>query len=206
MRKTISKKAGPVLKNTGAVTSGIFQELAHHFMQLTPDILYIYDVKRNKFIAVNRGMAVLLGYKPDEKKICTPAFMGITHPEDLPRTAAFIEDWNQINSNLIREMEYRVIDAEDEYRWIRHKCRVIKRDDEGLAWQISGIVSDINEQKKIEEKLHESELLLMEKNRVLRELNYELAIEIREREKAEKEVKKAYAELEGRFKAAAGNA
>lgn len=196
MRKSISN--GALSIKNAALTSGIFKDLAYHFMQLSPNVFYTYDVKRNKFMWVNHDFNNLLGYEPHNEKLCTPAFIGITHADDAAQTIDFIKSWNEINNNVVREIAYRIADGEDEYRWINHKCRVIRRDEKGLAWRISGIVTDITDQKNIEQKLHENELLLMEKNRVLRELNYELALEIREREKAEKELKKAYTELETR--------
>jgi PAS domain-containing protein len=48
-------------------------------------------------------------------------------------------------------IEYRILNKEKEYKWVRSEGKVMERDSNGAPLRISGIIRDINEQKEKEQ-------------------------------------------------------
>jgi adenylate cyclase len=73
------------------------------------------------------------------------------HPDDAADYGAQVRDHFRGASDRL-ECEYRVMDANGDYRWVSDRGRAI-RDDEGQAIRLVGAVDDITEQRRIEADL-----------------------------------------------------
>ncbi len=71
------------------------------------------------------------------------------HPQDRERVERSLENTQQ-NQNI--DLEYRIIQPNGEVRWVWERSRVIYAPD-GIPCRQDGIICDITERKRIEEKL-----------------------------------------------------
>jgi PAS domain S-box-containing protein len=77
------------------------------------------------------------------------------HPDDLERMQEDLRRCLDGETDL-RDGEYRVLMPNGEYRWIRHRNKVV-RDAQRRAIRLAGSLSDIDEYKKTEAALRESQ-------------------------------------------------
>ena len=95
----------------------------------------------------------IIGYAPNE--IAGQHFSRFTHPEDLP---GLVDSFQQSMEGRIEPFEFRVVDKSDRIHYMRSSSRLIMKDDKKMG--LSGIITDITEQKKYEEALHRKDILL----------------------------------------------
>jgi PAS domain S-box-containing protein len=104
---------------------------------------------------VNQVWLEYSGQSPDFIRSRPEAWMNAVHPED--REAALRAHRNGINLGRSFAFETRSLRAEDgTYRWHLQQA-VVLRDAEGKALKFVGTTTDIDDQKRAEEKLRESE-------------------------------------------------
>jgi PAS domain S-box-containing protein len=135
-----------------------------HFIQLitdsTPDLLYVYDVKKWRIIYVNNGIYTMLGYKPEDTYASDrKGFENMLHPDDLQKRISEMENLVYIKPGEVRETEFRVVDATDNFHWLSVRDIFFKAGEDGLTRQVLSICQDITEKKKVMEAYRE------EKNR-----------------------------------------
>jgi len=109
-------------------------------------------VKENKVI-FNDKKVEAIGYDP--KKVGDPGFKFFTeklHPDDYDRVMENMRN-HLAGKSEAYEVEYRIKHKDGHYLWYYDRGSVIKRSDEGKPLLLQGIVFDISESKKIEEKL-----------------------------------------------------
>lgn len=96
----------------------------------------------------------LLGYPPGKIETERDAMLSLVHPEDRPAAArAFIK---HLKEDAVYDIEFRLRRKDGSYCWFRVRGNSL-RDGEGRAYRISGSISDITEQKRVEEQLRRSE-------------------------------------------------
>ncbi len=76
-------------------------------------------------------------------------FADFIHPDDLPRVRESVEGWLRGDAKPI---EFRLLSESGEARWHRSHGRPIVK--EGRADGVRGVLTDINEQRQVEEALH----------------------------------------------------
>lgn len=115
--------------------------------------LWEYDYMTDTTTLSDR-LTEIYGYGPEGKAYMTVNRDALIHPDDLPRV---YENWRSLNRGLIEtyDMEYRILHACGEYRWIRAKGTIL-RDAEGRNLLMAGSHGDIHLRKTQEERLYES--------------------------------------------------
>ncbi|MDA3932610.1 MAG: sensor domain-containing diguanylate cyclase [Tenericutes bacterium] len=109
-------------------------------------------VKENKVI-FNYKKVETMGYDP--KKVGKVDFQFFTdklHPDDYDRVMDNMRSHLSGKSEAY-EVEYRIKHKDGHYLWYYDRGSVIKRSDSGEPLLLQGIVFDISESKRIEEKL-----------------------------------------------------
>lgn len=113
--------------------------------------IYSQKIDDRKIIFLSERFKEITGYSPQffsgEKKI-----YDIIHPEDWARVKMILDE--RIKAKESWDIEYRIVAANEELRWVNEKGRVILN---GNREFIEGIFIDITKQKAIEEALRESE-------------------------------------------------
>ena len=120
-----------------------------------PGMAYRRENDKNAAILfVSDGFQVLTGYKPKDilnnKKI---SFSEITHPDD--RNLLKSEIQKVLKSKLPFEIEYRMITASGQVKWVWDKGEGVFSEDGELLF-LEGFITDINEKKRIEDELKRS--------------------------------------------------
>ncbi|WP_243418681.1 PAS domain S-box protein [Synechocystis sp. PCC 6803] len=137
------------------------QKFIESIAEATPSLLYIYDHIKQANIYSNRSVAEFLGYSPEEiKTMGASLFTNICHPEDLPRILAAIENCQKLRDGEILEIEYRVRDARQQWRWLLSRDLVFTRTETGQLWQTLGTAQDITQRKEAEIELEKIKTFL----------------------------------------------
>ena len=115
-----------------------------------------WDIVNDRVFASQRALRII-GAPSDQTFYTMGEWTKLlrTHPDDLARHA--VETQRRVDGDTsMRENEYRVLHPNGEYRWVRVRGSAVAGPD-GKAIRWAGSVSDIDEQKRIEEALRRSE-------------------------------------------------
>jgi PAS domain S-box-containing protein len=134
------------------------QHLIQQIADTTPNLLYIYDRLEDCHIYANRQTEEFFGCRQTElrAKGCQ-FFTEVFHPDDLNKLAQFKERLASAKDDEVVEIEYRLKNAHNQWRWMSNRGVVFTRTAEGLPQQILGTAIDITERKLTEEALRVSE-------------------------------------------------
>ncbi|NTU79208.1 MAG: response regulator, partial [Chloroflexales bacterium] len=135
-----------------------------HFIQrvteATPDIVHVLDLATQQSIFINRPLAPLLGYAPEQiADISLPTVQRLVHPDDYERLIVHYARLAQAAGH-VAELEVRVRIGDGSERWILSRDLIFARDDAGQPTQILSIAQDITESKLTEQALAASEARL----------------------------------------------
>jgi PAS domain S-box-containing protein len=128
-------------------------------VNLSPDILYIYDIVEKKNIYSNNGIEKVLGYSPDEVLEMGESLLPtLMHPDDF---SAYLSDtlpkYTDARDGEVIAHEYRMKSKAGEWRWLESNAMIYERQTNGVPRQILGVVHDVTERKHAEDSLKESE-------------------------------------------------
>lgn len=118
---------------------------------LTPNILYVYDLEKQYNVYSNRFVQEVLDYSEaeiEEKNV--QLFGKLLHPEDRHLIAKHHQNCLELSQDDYLEVEYRMQDREGNWHWLHSKDTVFERNEAGKPTQILGIIRDITETKKIQ--------------------------------------------------------
>lgn len=147
-------------------------------LNVTPGILYIYDLIERRNVFTNLGIQRILGYSIPEIHAMGESLLGaIMHPEDfqsyleriLPRYATAKDSERIVH-------QYRLKDRNGQWRWIESTEVIYKFASDGSPRQILGLGLDITERKHSEQQLKESEYFFKESQRASRTGSYRLDV------------------------------
>ena len=129
-------------------------ETYRHLVEGIPAILYIDandDLSTN--IYTSPQILPLLGFTVEEWRDDPNLWLVRMHEDDRERVVAEHQESNRTGEPFVSE--YRLLAADDREVWIRDEA-VLVRDDDGnpLFWR--GIMSDITQAKRVEDKLRRS--------------------------------------------------
>ena len=125
---------------------------------MSPDIIYVFNIIDHNLVYVNNALEILLGYsQKDIQAMGASLYARIIHPEDLPNVLAAIAACEKKNDEDIVEMDFRVKNSGDGWRWLSTRNIIFTRTEEGVPMEILGIAYDITERKRAEYALSMSE-------------------------------------------------
>jgi PAS domain S-box-containing protein len=134
-----------------------------HFIQRVaeamPGLLYVYDLIEQRNVYVNRRQITeILGYSPEAVQAMGATVLPtLTHPDDLPKIAAYHQRCTTAKDREVLEIEYRMRDANGEWHWLLSRDIVFARTADGSVQQVLGTATDITHLKQVEEDLRQSE-------------------------------------------------
>lgn len=94
----------------------------------------------------------MLGYQTDEFPHTFETWKKLLHPDDLEKSLRKIEA-TLSGDNPENIMEFRMLTATGDYRWILGHGKIIEYSHDGIPLRVIGIHQDITQQKLIEEEL-----------------------------------------------------
>jgi PAS domain S-box-containing protein len=137
-------------------------------VNLSPDMLYIYDLVDRRNVYSNNGISAVLGYSPEEVSAMEDRLLPeLMHPDDfkayleeiVPRYARAV-DGERIMHQL------RMKNRSGEWRWLDCAEIIYKRGADGSAQQILGVVHDVTDRKHSEDALKAERERLAESQRI----------------------------------------
>ncbi len=136
--------------------SNIFNET---LLNTSPDIIYIYDIVKNKNIYSNDGITKTLGYSIEElQEMGNQIISQLMHPDDFKKYLnETFPKYQQLKDKELITHEYRMKHTNGDWYWLLSKESIFLRDTDGNPKQIFGIISDITERKKAKEKIRAAE-------------------------------------------------
>ncbi len=138
--------------------TALVQSEARHraISQLTTDHVYACDISSSGEIIEawsTSNLGQILGNE-DQTEI-EPGRLGDIYLEDVPQVNQFIEEL--LTSRQPNFLEYRIVTAQGEVRWIRDRIQPEWDEAQGRVVRILGAVEDITERKLVELNLQASE-------------------------------------------------
>ena len=125
----------------------------------SPNLWYIYDHIEKRNVYTNRELAAVLGYTPQQMQTMGSALLPtIVHPDDFATFPLHLKKWETATDDDILEIEYRIRNAQGEWRTLLTRESVFERTLDGTVKQVIGTSTDISDLKRIEEALRESAL------------------------------------------------
>lgn len=133
------------------------QRFIQQIADASPNILYLFDLQEQRNIYVNREIASVLGYTPDEVQAMGSSFIpAVMHPKDLRRLPKQYQRLQAAKDGEIIKFEYRMRHANGEWRWLCSRDSVFSRDADGQVLQVIGTAEDISDRKAAELALQDS--------------------------------------------------
>ncbi len=100
----------------------------------------------------DEAMVHLLGYRPGTKS-SYESWARRVHPEDLHYVQAMLQSAARMGGEF--NAEYRIFSQKDEFRWVEARGHVVA-DEDGKPVRSYGVMVDITERKRDEQRLQES--------------------------------------------------
>ena len=125
-------------------------------LNLTPELIFIYDEIKNKFLFINKSLENLLGYKlNDFNKSDNNDFLNeIIHKDDkkeyLEKT---VQRFKELKDDEYIENYFRLKNLKGKYLWFHEYECIFERNSKGQPSSKLGIMTDITSLKKTEKKL-----------------------------------------------------
>lgn len=124
-------------------------------LDATNDGMWTYYPLTGDFTCSRRWME-MLGYAPDE--VLEDVFFseGIIHPDDREQSRRVFSEYMR-GERTSYESEFRLRAGDGNYKWVNTRGRIVERDARGRPVRVMGAHTDIDERKRAEEALRESE-------------------------------------------------
>jgi diguanylate cyclase (GGDEF)-like protein/PAS domain S-box-containing protein len=105
-----------------------------------------------RIVKLSPRFGQMLGYQPNELEQAPETVKHLVHPEDWPRAEKFLDD-ELMSKHPAFEIEVRMRDKSGEWKWIRHRGKVVEWDINGFAARVAGTVTDITDKIQYVEQL-----------------------------------------------------
>lgn len=132
----------------------LFQRIA----ETSPDVLFVYDLDTGRTTYTSARSEQIIGYTAGQVMELGDHF-AVTrwHPDDVHSLAEHRRKLRGLADGEIYECEYRILQSDDTYRWLRSRVAVFTRAADGQVRQIVIVTQDVTERKQAEEALQASE-------------------------------------------------
>lgn len=163
-----------------AITSAALrerEEMFRGFYEQSPLGIALFDEKNNNFTRCNQRLCSLIGYT--EAELRTKTIQDITHIDDVEQDRESFYDYIHGDGKGVYFREKRLIHKNGSMVWVNTSISLL-HDDNGQVKNIIVMMSDITEEKQMQEDLHlvQAQLLQADKMASLGQLTAGLAHEI----------------------------
>jgi PAS domain S-box-containing protein len=126
--------------------------LAQHIIDVSPNVIWIYDLRQRKNVFVNRGVGAALGYPPGQSSMEPEFVRFVMHPDDRHAFLDHIAQVARLSDEETAEFEYRMRHRSGAWRWFHCRSRVFTRNEDGSAREVIGTAADITDRKNSEDR------------------------------------------------------
>ena len=132
------------------------ENFVRNIVDVSPSLMYIFDIEQKKNVFINRAAAEVLGYA--EAQVREPGFLSsVMDPADWGPFLDHVRRLGGLQANESADFEYRMRHRDGAWRWFHSRDKVFTLNADGRAREIVGAATDITERKNAEEKLKESD-------------------------------------------------
>lgn len=132
------------------------EELYRELIEHVPAVVYLAsDAVENDILYLSPQAEDLFGYPPDAWTRDRSLWPSIIHPDDHARVQRHWAD--RVGDGEPFAQEYRIVRRDGHHVWVRDSARLI-RDDSGQPIHWQGVFQDIDERRRAEMELSESEI------------------------------------------------
>ncbi|HEY6037813.1 MAG TPA: GAF domain-containing protein, partial [Kofleriaceae bacterium] len=128
---------------------------------MSSDAAYVYDLKTRETIWESDRSSAVFGF---DLRSPPAGVLDLVHPDDRAAVAALSQP--PAGTTLAEPLVYRIRSG-DSYRWLLSRRSVLDFDEHGKVRSIVGVVSDVTELKRAEERVRTSEHEVAHRVRVL---------------------------------------
>src|SRR5688572_29190176 len=126
----------------------LFQRIA----ETSPEVIYLFDFDTRKIKYVTARSEQVIGYTPEQVMALGEHFAtSLWHPDDVPSLPEHRRKLSELADDEVYESEYRLLQPDGGYRWLRTRTAVFARGDDGRVRQIVSAAQNITERKQAEE-------------------------------------------------------
>jgi PAS domain S-box-containing protein len=133
------------------------QRFVKHITDAMPVVIYIYDLKQNRIIYLNKTIEDLLGCKPEviiNRELSE--LVDFVHPDDIPSLQETLLRAKDLEIGEVLDNEYRLRTTSDDWRYCHDRLTAFNVDGYGEVVEILGSIRDITSKMQIEDDLRES--------------------------------------------------
>ena len=130
------------------------KQFVQRIVEISPSVIYIYDLKQGKNIYTNRSISAALGYDPMDSADEGALVRAMSHPDDWSLFLNHRSRFMDLRDDETIEFEMRMMRQNGEWGWYHYRDKVFARNEDGSVWEIIGTITDITERKYAEEKAH----------------------------------------------------
>ncbi len=143
--------------------------------ETSPDSINIYDLQKKQPVYLNDCLAHWIGKTSQELiDMNIDGRLQLIHPDDRLPLLHFNERIASAEDGDTLSLEYRLKTDDGKMLWIRNRSKVFQRNAEGKVTHILTVLSDITEEKRIEQAFKELNAELAAKNKDLEKKNDEI--------------------------------
>jgi PAS domain S-box-containing protein len=119
-----------------------------------PNLLYILDFRQDHNVYMNQRNSQFLGLSLEQiKSLGSRFFEGVLHPDDRYKMEEVHQLFSQAKDGEVLENEFRMKNAQGEWRWLHTWDMVFTRNAQGVPVQILGSAIDITDAKNALHKI-----------------------------------------------------
>jgi len=148
------------------------QRMLEGMAMASPDAITIYDLQTKQPIYLNRCFSEWTGKTLEELvNMGIEGRLRLIHTDDRLRLLHFNEKLAAAKDGDVLNLEYRLLTADEDYRWLRNRAKVFERNAAGKVTHLLSILQDISEEKAAERLLKSLNTSLEKQNRELEAKN-----------------------------------
>ncbi|MBT8492125.1 MAG: PAS domain-containing protein, partial [Deltaproteobacteria bacterium] len=121
-------------------------DLMHGVASRVPLVLFVHDLAAGKNLYINRGLAEMLGYSPEDG-LGEAGVAEFMHPDDLKDLPAMLDQLTESADGETVLQVGRLRAKGGGYRWVRSQTQCFRRDSQGQPVEVLGILEDITERR-----------------------------------------------------------
>jgi PAS domain S-box-containing protein len=130
------------------------EDFARRITDVSPSILYVYDLEERRNVWGSREMFVGLGYGQEQiDAMAGHLLRELLHPDDWPRYLDYAERLTRLADGEVAEFQCRLRHADGSYRSLHSRDTVFTRTIDGTVKQIAGSALDITDRKLAEDAM-----------------------------------------------------